>query len=468
MIAEVHQCGSEEKIAAKAVDNFPLIFTQRSRKANREKARKWYKFRNEFLQELESSANKPMSIVSRRISGPAVRRFSIKALYGRGIKRAFWKNILHQILRDEFLRFRSAGVKISRSFLQEASLALVNNPTVPVTQQEIELDTGKSIHECLNMRFIDDFCDRFCIVTRKRTGNKSLGPEQIARNNRYIAFHLGELKRSYDNGENPNTVENFDETHMIIDSENGHVLDFQGKKNVTYAEVSSGRDCFTICFRISGQGPGKIEKPLVIFQNPGSNYPIIGLHDNVQNVTYRSSQSGWMNSSLFARYFQDPTIMGALSSGLTRKLWIDSCRIHRSTPELIEAAESVNTQLMRFQPNCTSIAQPLDQLVLRSFKAEWRKKWEKKRNELVLQNNFTSTGRARNPGKQFFLQLVGAVVAEMNERVENGMTMAKKSLIKCGLIPSSDGSWRTDQLTPQLQHIIESNVEYFDGRDPST
>ena len=33
---------------------------------------------------------------------------------------------------------------------------------------------------------------------------------------------------------------------MVIDMDNVRVLDFQGSKHVTYADVASARDCFTV------------------------------------------------------------------------------------------------------------------------------------------------------------------------------------------------------------------------------
>jgi len=119
-----------------------------------------------------------------------------------------------------------------------------------------------------------------------------LSVEQIAKNNKFVAYYLGCIKRAYDNGLDESTVENSDETHMIIDMDNGRVLDFNGKKRVTYAEVSGGRDNFTVCMRISGGVNGKIEKPFVIFQNRTSNYPMMNVPDDVEGVTYRTSPKG--------------------------------------------------------------------------------------------------------------------------------------------------------------------------------
>ncbi len=80
---------------------------------------------------------------------------------------------------------------------------------------------------------------------------------------------------------------------------------------------------------------------------------------------------------------------------------------------------------------------------MRSFKAEWRKTWDKKRNELVEASEFISTERVRNPGKYFFLNLVKEVVEELNERTIGNISLSKKSLMTCSLISgeNSAGKW---------------------------
>ncbi len=91
---------------------------------------------------------------------------------------------------------------------------------------------------------------------------------------------MGCLKRAYDDGLDEATIENHDETHMILDMDNEIVLDFSGTKRVSYNDVSNGRNCFTICFRISEGPERKIENLFVIFQNPYSIFSILGLPGN--------------------------------------------------------------------------------------------------------------------------------------------------------------------------------------------
>ena len=136
---------------------------------------------------------------------------------------------------------------------------------VAVSEEGIQHDTGNSANDVITLRWVDDFCDRYRVRVRNRIGNKTLSPQEISRNKSLVAFHFGLLKRSYDDGLDPSTVENFDKTHMLVDMDNNNVLDIQGTKYITYSEVSSGRDCFTVCFRITGADGARIEAPFVIF-----------------------------------------------------------------------------------------------------------------------------------------------------------------------------------------------------------
>ena len=129
----------------------------------------------------------------------------------------------------------------------------------------------------------------------------------------------------------PDTIKNYDATHMLIDTDNGQVLDFQGKKLVTNEEVSNGRDCFTVCFRTGGGNGGQIEKPIAFFRNPNSNYFIVDVPEDITGTACRTSNLVCMPQSLLAQYFSDATINGPLSEGKVRKLWVYRCLVHNDT-----------------------------------------------------------------------------------------------------------------------------------------
>ena len=48
-------------------------------------------------------------------------------------------------------------------------------------------------------------------------------------------------------------MENIDETHFVINLDNGRTLGFRGDTTVKYAEVVSGGESMTMVIRISGR-----------------------------------------------------------------------------------------------------------------------------------------------------------------------------------------------------------------------
>jgi hypothetical protein len=101
-------------------------------------------------------------------------------------------------------------------------------------------------------------------------------------------------------------MENLDETHFVVNLDNGHTLGFRGDTSVTYAEVVSGRDSMTMVVRISGRRRSMIEAPMLIFTNAYRSYPIRGLEGTIPGVTYMTGPKRWMDQSIFPKYFNEP------------------------------------------------------------------------------------------------------------------------------------------------------------------
>jgi len=57
-----------------------------------------------------------------------------------------------------------------------------------------------------------------------------------------------------------------------------------------------------------------------------------------------------------------------------------------------------------------------------------------------------------NPGKGFLWKLTAQVVKDVNlMRDANGLTYARKAVIRCGMPLDLDGQWCASQLLPELQ-----------------
>lgn len=74
------------------------------------------------------------------------------------------------------------------------------------------------------------------------------------------------------------------------------------------------------------------------------------------------------------------------------------------------------------------------------------------------------SGSFFNPGKGFFLKLAAEYVRTVNSyRDKNGLTYARKAMIRTGISRGLDGSWSEGKLSDDLQAIIAKYRTYFDG-----
>ena len=104
------------------------------------------------------------------------------------------------------------------------------------------------------------------------------------------------LKRDFDSGLfDENLMENIDETHFVVNMDNGRTLGFRGDTSTNYTKVVSGRDSMTLVVRISRGRRFMIDSPMLIFTNLNNSYPIRGLDDNISGVSYRKGPKGSMD-----------------------------------------------------------------------------------------------------------------------------------------------------------------------------
>jgi hypothetical protein len=62
----------------------------------------------------------------------------------------------------------------------------------------------------------------------------------------------------------------------------------------------SGKVGMTMVVKVTGGQGTKITALFIMFQNPKSKYPICGIPDNILDVLYHSTTSGFMTSEVFA------------------------------------------------------------------------------------------------------------------------------------------------------------------------
>ena len=126
---------------------------------------------------------------------------------------------------------------------------------------------------------------------------KQLSLEKELQVEREVATHLGELRNMLTSGEvDENYLGNADETHFVINLDNGRTLGFAEEIEVKFGDVVSGGQGMTMVVRLSGGRGARIELPFRVFTNKNRNYPIRGVPDNIPGVAYRTGPKGWMDT----------------------------------------------------------------------------------------------------------------------------------------------------------------------------
>lgn len=106
-------------------------------------------------------------------------------------------------------------------------------------------------------------------------------------------------------------------------------------------------------------------KPLIIgrYQRPRC---FIGVDLKCLPCTYVHSKNAWMTSAIFQNWLLEIN-QRMLIQRRNILLFVDNAPCHRVTAKLS------NIRIEFLPPNCTSVAQPLDQAVIWSFKCKFRK-----------------------------------------------------------------------------------------------
>lgn len=401
-----HVRGNGEKhIATKCIKQFPALFPGTS-VANITKARRWWKDREETL---------VLKVTGKRkgnFSFSTVRkdkRMRLKAIGGRGRKRAMWVTDLYNDLRNEFERVRSLGVKFNTSLPVQHAKQLISEATIGYPYHRGNLVNGKPIVQSITMRWIQHFMSANNIVIRAQSGKLSVSPARQLQIDRSIAYHLGVLKRGFDSGEfNEDTIENADETHFVFNLDNGKTLAFIGDREVRYADVVSGGQPITMMVRLTGGKNATICPPMLVFQNVNRSYPIRGLDDNIPGVCYRSSPKGWMDSVTWEKWLSERRAINKLSDGRKRVLFVDNCSSHTEHESVQGKLSTINTVLRRLPPQTTNRTQPADSFVISKIKAAWKRRWDDYKYQQIQKGNWKDgSGFLHNPGKLFFSKVSG-------------------------------------------------------------
>lgn len=125
-----------------------------------------------------------------------------------------------------------------------------------------------------------------------------------------------------------------------------------------------------------------------------------------------------------------------LSSLCRRKLvvFLTAAR-HTIIPELLKAAEHINTIIRYFHRNATFFVQPVDSFVIQKIKCALSVRWERFNTKITLSGNRVFFGKTLNPGKMYFFKLAELAIGSISrQRDVNGFLFAKRGKIRNGMV----------------------------------
>lgn len=74
-----------------------------------------------------------------------------------------------------------------------------------------------------------------------------------------------------------------------------------------------------------------IKTPNLTSINPNDNYLIHDLDDSIPGVCYRTKPKGWMDQSLFAKYFVESRAFKSNVHSRPKVIWVNNCTGYNMT-----------------------------------------------------------------------------------------------------------------------------------------
>jgi hypothetical protein len=190
-----------------------------------------------------------------------------KTTPGHGPECSEWVLWLYPNLFVAFEYLKRSAIKFSAKLLYELALSVLLGPDSIFTEQSWDPKDNKLLTKKICYSWIQQFMDVHNIVLLSQRGRLTCSVEKELQIEMGTTYHLGVLQRGFQSGKfDGNVMENIDETHFVVNLDNGHILGFRGDTSVTYAKVVSGGDSMTMVVRISGGRRSMVEAPMFILQ----------------------------------------------------------------------------------------------------------------------------------------------------------------------------------------------------------
>lgn len=127
---------------------------------------------------------------------------------------------------------------------------------------------GKHLSPEINTFWIQNFVNRFQIVSRAQMGNKIMNHKNENETDIYNACHLWNLSGLLEGRINDNyDIENADETNFVFNVDNGHTLKFFWNQIVKYTNIFDSAGGFKILDHVISGRHYRIEASYIVVDN---------------------------------------------------------------------------------------------------------------------------------------------------------------------------------------------------------
>ena len=154
---------------------------------------------------------------------------------------------------NTFEQYKKIGVKFLAKLLRELTLSILTAPDSEYNIHSVDPKDGILLVTKISNSWIQQFMDSQNVVLLSQRGRLVCSPSKELHIEMQTAYHMGVLHRGFLSGIfQEHLMENLDETHFVVNLDNGKTLGFRGDTTVKYADVVSGIESMTLVVRISG------------------------------------------------------------------------------------------------------------------------------------------------------------------------------------------------------------------------
>ena len=270
----------------------------------------------------------------------------------------------------------------------------------------------------------ENWCSRFMarnsLCLRARTKLCQRLPPDLTQ--KVLSFQRFVIRRRTQHSYGLDQIGNMDETPVTFDMPSSRTVEVQGVKSVPMRTSGHEKTRFTVVLACLADGTKLM--PMVIFRRktlPKGEFPA--------GLVVKCQPKGWMDESLMKEWIKQVWLrrVGGLRKTRALMVW-DSFSAHL-TDDIKEAMRRENTDLAVIPGGLTSMLQPLDVSINKSFKSKMRAKW---------QQWFLSESAGQEKPQRASLEVATTWISEAWNEVDE--ELIRKAFKKASISNKLDGS----------------------------